>query len=179
MRWPGGLTPSKGNKMRRFVFLSMAGLLAAGIALGEDFWVKKEYMQWTDEEVKKLLTDSPWAKDVTISMHASLALSREGQRPTTEGGTVSDVESGGGGGRGRGRGGGGGGGGGGPAEAIVTMNMSWRSALPLRKALVRSRAGAGAAAIPPEAQKLISTDETDYVLVLTGVPMGVVRALQN
>ena len=53
--------------MQRIVFLCLAGLFVAGVCLGEDFWIKKEYMQWSDEEIKKLMTDSPWAKDVTVS----------------------------------------------------------------------------------------------------------------
>lgn len=52
--------------MQRIVFLCLAGLLVVSAVLGENFWVKKEYMQWTDEEVKKVMTNSPWAKDVTI-----------------------------------------------------------------------------------------------------------------
>src|SRR5947207_1065853 len=97
--------------MHRIVFICLAGLLVAGAALGEDFWGKKEFMQWTDEEVKKVMTNSPWAKDVTIT--APLSALGRGQRPAaTE--TATD-DSGGGGGRGGrgGRGGGGGGGGGG------------------------------------------------------------------
>ena len=41
--------------MRRTFFLVLSGLLIAGVALAEDFWDKKEYMQWTDEEVKKIM----------------------------------------------------------------------------------------------------------------------------
>src|ERR1700721_2851126 len=92
--------------MRRIVFLSLAGLLIAAAALGEDFWVKKDYMQWTDDEVKTLLTNSPWAKDLTIAIPPG-ALGRggggrgEGAAPGTSANNV-DVESSGGGGRGRG-----------------------------------------------------------------------------
>src|SRR5712671_5344796 len=119
--------------MQRMFFLCLAGLLVAGIALGEDFWVKKEYMQWTDEEVKKLMTNSPWAKDVTISASPSALGGGAPQRAAGQS-SGTDVESsgGGGGGRGRGRGGGGAAGsdGGGPTEVLITLNMSWRTALP-------------------------------------------------
>src|SRR2546422_8837482 len=94
--------------MQRIIFLCLAGLLLAGVAIGEDFWVKKEYMQWTDEEVKKVMTNSPWAKDITISAPMS-ALGGRGQRAAAAE-SSTDVESTGGGGR-RGRGGRGGGGG--------------------------------------------------------------------
>src|SRR5262249_13826127 len=86
-----------------------------------------------------------------------------------------------GGGRGRGRGGGGGaasGEGGGSTEALVTLNISWRSSLLLRKAVVRARLGAGGT-VPAEAQDLISKDQESYVIVVTGVPAGMDRLSQN
>src|SRR2546425_12140291 len=70
---------NRGSFMRRIVFLSLAGLLVAGAELGEDFWVKKDYLQWTDEEVKTLLTNSPWAKDVTITIPPSVLARGGGQ----------------------------------------------------------------------------------------------------
>ena len=31
-------------------------------AVGKDFWESKPYSEWTEKEVKKMLTDSPWVK---------------------------------------------------------------------------------------------------------------------
>src|SRR5215471_14572043 len=156
--------------MQRLLFLCLVGLLVASAALAEDFWTSKEYMQWTDEEVKKVMTNSPWAKDITITIPAA-ALGRGGQR--AEGPAPSDVESGGGGG-GRGRRGSGGGGGEGasPSEASIALTLSFRSALPVRKALIRSRLGNGAA-VPPEAAQLISKEPEEYVVVVTGLPAAI------
>jgi hypothetical protein len=166
--------------MPRIVLLGLVTFLAATVALSEDFWITKEHMQWTDEEVKKLMTNSPWAKDVVINAPIAV-LGVRGQRATGESGGGTDVESpgGGGGGRrgGRRRGGGGGDSGGG-TEALLTLNISWRSALPLRKALVRSRLGA-AAAVPPEAEQLINKDQEQYVIIVSGVPAAMARSLQN
>jgi hypothetical protein len=154
-------------EMQRLIALCLAGLLIASAAFAEDFWTSKEYMQWTDEEVKKVMTNSPWAKDLTISVPLS-ALGRGG-RPA-DNAAPNDVQSGGGGGRGR-RGGGGGGGdeGGGSPEAMVTLNISFRSALPFRKALVRSRLGNGAT-VPADAAQLITKEPEEYVVVVTGLP---------
>lgn len=33
-------------------------------AFAAEFWSLKRYSQWTDEEVARMLTDSPWAKQV-------------------------------------------------------------------------------------------------------------------
>src|SRR5262245_17120035 len=125
--------------MRRTYLLCLTGLLIAGVGLAEDFWTKKEYMQWTDEEVRKIMTNSPWAKDVTVSAPVA-ALGGRGQRAAGGGPSSSstDVENPGGGGGRRGRGGRGGGGsgdeGGGASEAIVTFNISWRSPVLMRRA---------------------------------------------
>jgi hypothetical protein len=168
--------------MRRIIFLSLALLLTTSVFLAEDFWIKKEYMQWSDEEVKKLLSNSPWAKDVYVNAPMSAIYGR-GQRTAATEASGTDAEAGGGGGgggRGRGRGGGGGaaGGGGGTAEQMVVLNISWRSALPMRKAVVRSRLGVGAA-VPPEAQQVIDRNEDVYVIVVTGVPNPMAGAVQN
>ena len=61
---------------------------------------------------------------------------------------------------------------------MINLNMSWRSALPLRKALVRSRIGAGAP-VPPEAQQLIANDQQEYVIVISGLPVRTARGIQN
>jgi hypothetical protein len=162
--------------MYRKAFMGLAGLLIAGLAVGEDFWVKKEYTQWTDEEIKKVMTNSPWAKEITVS--APPGTVGGGQRaPQTSG---IDVEGGGGGGRGRGgrgaRGGDEGGGGGG--EALLSLTMSWRSSLPLRKALVKSRLG-GSTEVPTDAQQLLSRDQDEYVIVVSGLPARMARLIQD
>jgi hypothetical protein len=164
--------------MKRIILLSLGALIVATAALAEDFWLKKEYMQWSDEEVKKILTDSPWAKDITISA----PMAALGGAPRATASDSADADSGGGGGRRGGRGGRGGGGfggeGGGGREALVTLTISWRSAQPLRQAIVRSRLGIGAA-VPPEAEQLVKNDEQNYVIVVTGVPAALARTLQN
>jgi hypothetical protein len=161
--------------MQRIVFLSLSGLLVAAVTLAEDFWQKKEYVQWTDEEVRKVMTDSPWAKDITVSVPIGI-LGTGAQRAALENDSSTDTGGGRGGRTRRSAASGGSAGTGG--DALLTLNISWRSALPFRKALVRSRLGS-ASAIPPEGQQLISNDQQDYVVVVTGVPANMAAAIQN
>jgi hypothetical protein len=168
--------------MQRIVFVSLAALLGGAVAFAADFWNTKEYMQWTDEEVKKVLTNSPWAKDVTIN--APITVVGRGQRSPGQSAAGTDEENGGGGARAGRRGGGrsssgfGDDGSSAGGEALITLNISWRSARPLKKALIRSRLGI-AAPVPAEAQKLITGDEEDYVIVVSGVPAGMASLFQN
>jgi hypothetical protein len=46
---------------------SLVLFLAAAAAFGQGFWTTKEFPNWTDEEARTMATDSPWAKDVTIT----------------------------------------------------------------------------------------------------------------
>ena len=162
--------------MYRKAFMGLAGLLIAGLSLGEDFWVKKEYTQWSDEEVKKVMTNSPWAKDITVARTpgngrwrtASPAAfgyrrgrRRRGRpwprRPRRVAGMKAAVVVG---------------------EVLLTLNMSWRSSLPLRKALVKSRLG-GSTEVPAEAQQLLSKEQEEYVVVVSGLPARIARQIQN
>ena len=42
----------------------LAAFLVAGTLFGQEFWEKKEYLTWTSEEITRLTTNSPWAKEV-------------------------------------------------------------------------------------------------------------------
>jgi hypothetical protein len=129
--------------------LALAGSVCAVALLASDVWKTKDYTQWTSEEVQKVLTDSPWAKQITVTS------GRPGGGQRRGGG----MGRGGGGGMGGGRGGigfpgggggypgggggypGGGGGGypggggqGGGSQEIV---LRWDNALPIQHALLR------------------------------------------
>ena len=43
----------------------MLALAAPLYASDSDFWNKKPPARWTPEEIERLLTDSPWAKEIT------------------------------------------------------------------------------------------------------------------
>lgn len=168
--------------------LSRFGVLAGCCALtliAEDFWVKKPYTDWGDKEAAKLLQNSPWARQVSVSM-----------------GSPSQATDGGGGGRGRGRGGGGGGmgditsgaadtpnmngpnsrGGGGSGSQMeslgggpsVLVTVRWQSALPVRQAMVVAKLG-HEKATSAEATKFLNQELPGYVVALIGVPADMTR----
>jgi hypothetical protein len=109
-----------------------------------DFWNKKEPAEWSSEEIDKLVTKSPWARQVNAS---SAAVSRPYSGGGGNGGGMGDPGIGGGGGGypgggggypgggGRGMGGGRGRGGGGPIPLSYTATVRWESAKPVQEAL--------------------------------------------
>jgi hypothetical protein len=129
-----------------FLQLTLVGSLCAVALLASDFWKTKDYTQWSSDEVTKVLTDSPWAKEITVTSGQQGQQRRGGGRRGGMGGGYPGGGGGypgggggypgGGGGYPGGGGGypGGGGGGGGMREQVV---LRWDSALPIQHALLR------------------------------------------
>jgi len=136
-------------------------MLAVAALAAADFWDEKGFMTWSDKDVEKMLTDSPWAKTVRIPVRG----------PTGDGGF--------GGWGGIGIGGGGGRQppiGSGPPRLVLTV--SWRSALPVKQAFVRSQTQVDAE-IGPDAQQFLAADEPFYVVSVTGLPEQFERLLES
>ena len=170
--------------MRRSLFTVLIVLgLGAWVLSAAEFWEKKKFSEWNEKEVRKILSDSPWCRPVEIRLD-----------------TAGGARMAGGGGRGR-RGGGGGGGfadastgsmggtdesmGGGmgrgagsmsmpEAAPTITVYVRWRTALPVKQALVRARFG-DEAANSPDAAKFLSAQETHHIIEIAGIPMPMLR----
>ena len=135
-----------------FVLLLTSTLLWAG-----DFWEDKEFTQWSDKDVEKLMTNSPWAKQVTVALSMGGRGGRGGM-------------SGRGGGRGSGGGRGGRGGGGGMSRRpAVKLTISWRSALPFKQAQVKARMG-NSTEMPAGAQQFLDQQNEFYIVAVAGFP---------
>jgi hypothetical protein len=130
-----------------------------------DFWKTKDPNQWSDDEVTKMLSKSPWAKSVTTQTLADLA----GRSDTGGGEAGGGGDTGGGsatgGGGGGGRGGGSRGGGGmvnsiplGPTSPPIFIR--WEGAAPVRAARARQQFAHSA-----EIDKWL---QENYVVSLTG-----------
>jgi hypothetical protein len=114
-------------------------LLLGSALLAGEFWNDKDPAQWSEEEVERLLTKSPWSKQVTAAMDFSKM--RGGGPGGPGGGPPGGMGGGmpGGGPPGGGMGGpppGMGGPGGGMPEFRATVR--WESAAPLRAAMKRT-----------------------------------------
>jgi hypothetical protein len=118
--------------MRQAVlFLGLVGALFAA-----QFWEKKPYQEWTEQEIARILIDSPWAKEVIIRLDKDYTPSiPPPPPPNSPGGVVAPGSNLGGGPLGN------------PAvgrkiqtlPAGATVRVRWESAEPLRQAIARTR----------------------------------------
>ncbi|MGA2271464.1 MAG: hypothetical protein ABSH44_23615 [Bryobacteraceae bacterium] len=176
--------------------LSLLPLSIALLTAGDQPWQDKKIAEWNEDDVKLVLTDSPWAKTVTPTMNTSTNMGqrRSGGGMGRGGGIgIGGIGIGLPGGMGRrgGRGGGypgggypGGGypGGGQPggtndgtntaANQPPELKLRWESALPVREAELKAR--------DTNAPTL---DENHYAIAVYGVPSrmagGSSRSLAN
>ena len=145
-------------------------VLAGAALVAADFWDEKDFTTWSDEEVEKMLTDSPWAKRVRVSIGGPGSgggfspFSREENYQRASAVRDGRARAGDDNIRGRGRGDG-------FAEGSprVVLTVSWRSALPIKQALVRAQAGIGAA-VPPEQRPFLIQQEPLYLVTISGIP---------
>ena len=163
-------------------------LLSVSLTLwAADFWQAKSFTDWDQKEVQKILTDSPWAKKLSVAMPSGGGGGNAGGggggrsgRGGPAGGNYDPGINGGGApgiaetaGAG-GRGGGFGGGGGADSSAAVAapalpLLVTCRSALPVRQAVAKIKYGAEAAT-SPDAKKLIEDPQPYYIISVAGLP---------
>jgi hypothetical protein len=160
---------------RRSLFASLAAALPLPVRAA-DPWTKPP-AQWTEKDVQRILSDSPWSKSVSITMGGGMPMGggrggRGGRGGGGVGGSMPDASVGAGseGGMGGARAGTGEGVGGAMAPSIQ-FQIRWQSAKPLKLATVRARMGAEADT-SPQAREFVEREEPDYVIAVIGPPVG-------
>jgi hypothetical protein len=100
--------------MRRYFagILLILGMVAA-TAWADDFWVKKDWKEWTKADCKKMLEDSPWAKRFLVENTSSIGSLPSASR-VAGGAGVAVVGAG-----------------------EITYRVQIRSAEPIRQAIIR------------------------------------------
>jgi hypothetical protein len=87
--------------------------LAVPPAFGADFWVKKPYQNWSADETRRMLEESPWA--TTLSLGVVQTSVTSGDSPTN-GAYRGEMET----------------------DPTISYNLQFRSAQPIREAQVRT-----------------------------------------
>jgi len=139
----------------RGIVAAIVCVLGAASLGAANFWDTKAYTEWSEKEVEQMLSDSPWARKLSVVVpippRASDDLGRGG------------------------RGGGDDAGGRGFPVPVPQLKLviTWRSALPVRQALIRLPNGATNAAVD---QLPLLEQPPSYVITLAGVPARYARA---
>ena len=146
--------------MRKLLGTGAVWLVASTALLAADFWAEKDFTSWSDKEVEKMLTDSPWAKKATIVMGGL----------TTAADSTFFIESD-------------------PFQAGIGTDMpeprcggeqfqrirrvkatvTWASALPVKLALVR-RLIRMDEPFPAEDQERLTREDSFYTVAVVGLP---------
>lgn len=95
--------------MKHSVAILLLVISVVSIAFAADFWISKPFTKWSDAEVERMRTDSPWAK--TTILRTGTITGRGGIQ------AVNDSQ----------------------IEPRITYAVSIRSAMPIREANVRLR----------------------------------------
>ena len=121
-------------------------LLAGAVLAAADFWEETEFTAWSDKDVEQMMNDSPWAKRLTVRFPRTPRESRGAQTYSPDGGR-----------------------GGGNTIPPTRVVLQWRTAQPIRQAMVRGRIEQGGT-VDPEAQVFLDQSAPGYVVVVTGLP---------
>ena len=134
-------------------------VLAGTALIAADFWDEKDFTTWSDKEAQKILSDSPWAKQVRVPIGGPS--SGDGFSRGLGLGAVAPPPSGdGNSGRGNAF----------PeSPQRIVLTVSWRSALPVKQAFVRTQIGVDAGVRQVD-QQFLDNPETSYVVAVIGLP---------
>ena len=141
---------------RRYIAVSIVWLVACAVLAAQGFWEEKELTAWSDRDVERMMSNSPWAKRITVVFPRPPRAAIDDRAPTAGLGR---------GGRG-GRSGGANALGGNPQSRLI---VQWRSARPMRQAIVRGRIGEGGA-LDSSGRQLLAQRPTAYFIVVSGLP---------
>jgi hypothetical protein len=145
------------------LFLSPLTLCAA------DVWVAKPYTAWSDKDIRKIMTDSPWSRSVSVILDViplGALLRGRGSAPAPNGPGIAET--------------GGGLGVGGPqgvqspppvppGPPKTTVIVRWQSATVVQQALVKAQYGDKAGS-SPEAQKRLEPNAAYYIIAVGNLP---------
>jgi hypothetical protein len=136
-----------------------------------DFWESKPFPEWSDKELQRMMTNSPWAKQINAPMPNPNQTQKRNEPLTSGLPDPSNSEPPAGGGRGSRTVEGGeifATAGGAPTPTLPVF-VRWISALPIKQAQMRGKYGKEAGSAP-EAQKFLETKPTLYIIAVTGIP---------
>ncbi len=165
--------------MRKRILLFFAAVGLAAAAYADDVWKAKPYTQWEEKDLRKIMTESPWVRNIHVN-----AAWRGGSAETAQRMPVAkDPAATGSGGGGYGMAGGGSETLGNTAQTAQTVGqmagsdpveasflLRWASARTMRQALARSQILRNAMT-PEDAEKALGEPVLEYAITIVGQDM--------
>jgi hypothetical protein len=152
--------------------VSAALFLSALTLPAGDVWVAKPYTAWSDKDIRKIMTDSPWSRSVSVTLVSGDVLARllaRGPGPGPGGPGIAESGSGLGVGQSAPPPGA-------PPPAPLQTGppqtrliVRWQSATVVQQALVKAQYGDKAGS-SPEAQKRLEPNAAYYVIAVGNLP---------
>lgn len=150
-------------------------VLLPAIVWAADFWESKPFTDWSDKEVRRMVTNSPWARQINTALTGARPSLPSADSPVSgfpgADGSLIGVPN-------LGRIGGTGAGPpiappDAPVEQGLPVMIRWQTALPLRQAQMRAKYGKEAATAPG-AKKILDQDPAVYVISVMEIPGALV-----
>jgi hypothetical protein len=155
---------------KKMMTLMGAGfLVAAAAALPSDVWKDKDFQNWDQKDVQKILTDSPWSKKIQIASSGAAgngSMTHSNGTGPTGGGTgaqgnladriAADQQE--------------------PGQQI-NLVISWFSSRTIREAMARRKEIAGAS--EEDARKMLTEEPTTYDVAVSGSGLTVFGEIQE
>jgi len=165
--------------LRKSALFLLASMGLAVAAHADDVWKSKPYTQWEEKDLRKIMTESPWVKNV----HVNASWRGGGSETARRIPVANDPAAAGSGGGGYGMAGGGGGTTGNTAQTAQTVGqmggndpleasflLRWASARTIRQAVARSQILRNSMT-PEDAEKALGEPMTEYVITVVGLDM--------
>jgi hypothetical protein len=136
----------------------IALISGSAFLLAGEFWQDKQPSDWTDKDIQRLVSKSPWAKEASLSSNPDRMAGMGRRGGMGGGGGRMGGGMGGpgmGGARGEGRSG---------SRSAPQLTVRWDSAAPLREAAAKGQPDA-------QAKKVAEWAREFYVVTITGMPM--------
>lgn len=165
--------------LRKSALFLFGSICLAIAAYADDVWKAKPYTQWKEKDLRKIMTESPWVKNV----HVNASWRGGGSETARRIPAANDPAAAGSGGGGYGMAGGGGGTAGNTAQTAQTVGqmggndpleasflLRWASARTIRQAVARSQILRNSMT-PEDAEKALGEPMTEYAITIVGQDM--------
>ncbi len=153
--------------LKRVIGIVAIVALTGSVAWADDFWDKKNFLEWDIREVLKLKSDSPWAQRASVKVGRGSAFNANAVIASDV--SARDVTAAGGGGTSFSRVG---------SSETIPIVISWQSALPFKKAIVKGEVG-NRNLVTDQQQQYLELEDEHYLLVIGRLPPDVAKGFES